>query len=115
MATMASRRFRTWQKCMLVLVVALGALVGVLKLHRHKLEKQLAAELQAIHARGEPLSMEELDAWIPDVPASSNAAPLVLEAMKRLHYEHMLEAKEYRPGAGTNSAGRALADRKSVV
>jgi hypothetical protein len=110
MATVTSRRIRTWQTGMFVLVVAIAALVGVLKLHRHRLEKQLAAELQAIRAQGEPLSLKELDAWIPDVPASSNAAPLILEAMKRLHNEHMGEAKEYRPGAVINSPGRAFAE-----
>ncbi len=53
-----------------------------MKIRRYGLEKEIARELAAIRARGEPVTLEELDVWYPKVPDKENGAVVVAKALE---------------------------------
>ncbi len=88
------RRFRLkrWHWIAFVLLLPFVAGIVGVKIRRHGLEKEIARELAAIRARGEPVTLEELDAWYPKVPDAENGALVLTQALARLpprrHDEH---------------------------
>lgn len=77
-------RLQRWHWIVIVLLLPFVAGIVAVKIRRHGLEKEIARELAAIRARGEPVTPEELDAWYPKVPDAENAALVLTQAFARL-------------------------------
>ncbi len=75
-------RLKRWHWIAFVLLLPFVAGIVAVKIRRHGLEKEIARELAAIRARGEPVTLEELDAWYPKVPDAENGALAVMNALK---------------------------------
>lgn len=77
-------RLKRWHWAILVLLLVFVTGIIAVKIRRHGLEKEIARELAAIRARGEPVTLEELDAWYPKVPDAENAALVLTQALARV-------------------------------
>ncbi len=73
-------RLQRWHWIVIVLLLPFVAGIVAVKIRRHGLEKEIARELAAIRARGEPVTPEELDAWYPKVPDAQNGALVITQA-----------------------------------
>jgi hypothetical protein len=72
-----NNKWRKWA------IIALAVLLpGLFVALRFSAERNFQKRLAAIRAAGRPASAAELDAWYKTVPASSNRALMVLEAMR---------------------------------
>ena len=63
--------------------VLFGLVLGVifiLTLHRAVLRKKVVAKLEGIRGQGYPVTFEELDDWLEEVPAEENAALVLQQA-----------------------------------
>ena len=74
-------RLKPWQWTAVVLMLLFVSGIAGVKLRRYGLEKEIARELAAIRARGEPVTQEELDAWYPRVPDAENGALVLTQAL----------------------------------
>ena len=77
-------RVKSWHWVVIILLLPFVAGIVAVKIRRHGLEKEIARELAAIRARGEPVTPEELDAWYPRVPDAENGALVLTQALARV-------------------------------
>jgi len=73
----------------LILLLLIGA--GVFTLYRLNLKKQLKSRIEAIHATGYPVTLEELDQWYAIPDDSENAAYIILDAFD--YYQEPQDSK----------------------
>ena len=109
-------RLKVWHWIAFVLLLLFVAGIVAVKIRRHGLEKEIAHELAAIRARGEPVTLEELDAWYPKVPDAENAALVLTQALARLprrnHDEHYVtnDAEEVARLYSRSAAAKRLTE-----
>ncbi len=71
------RRTRNAVAAAAILILLVG---GAYAFVRIRFERNYARLIRQIHDAGEPLTIEELEAWYPAVPPETNAAPVLKEA-----------------------------------